>query len=506
MRDLKNKLTSGKNTKNIQTRKGKSFGYQVLGFGAGGTSAPEFIVATGGTITESGNFRIHTFTGNGTFTVCSISESACAAARNNVSYLVVAGGASGGESPVSGGGGGAGGFREYRAPLSGCYAVSPLNGNPGGTSITVTAQAYPIAVGGGGPGGSGPCNTGNSGGVSTFACVTSAGGGGGAAYGCQPANAAGPGGSGGGGQGAAPTVPGGTGNTPPTTPPQGNNGGPAGGNPSNYANAGGGGGATAVGTPVTGNYPGGGPGGDGGAGATTSISASPTAYAGGGGGSADNRIASRAGGTGGTGGGGNGGGPNNPGTTAGADNTGGGGGGEKSTGPNQGPAGSGGSGIVIIRYQYQQENNMAHFAKISETNEVLTVNVVDNKDVLNADGVEDETVGQQYLEQHNNWPAHLWIQTSYNTQGNVHKNGGTPFRGNYAGIGNTWDEDNQIFWRKKPYPSWVKHIASASWKSPIGDVPALTAEQISQNEAETNMWYYVWNEDNQSWDLTDRNA
>jgi hypothetical protein len=149
---------------------------------------------------------------------------------------------------------------------------------------------------------------------------------------------------------------------------------------------------------------------------------------------------------------------------------------------------------------------MAHFAKISETNEVLTVNVVDNKDVLNADGVEDETVGQQYLEQHSNWPAHLWIQTSYNTQGNVHKNGGTPFRGNYAGIGNTWDEDNQIFWRKKPYPSWVKHIASASWKSPIGDVPALTAEQISQNEAETNMWYYVWNEDNQSWDLTDRNA
>jgi len=255
MRDLKNKLTSGKNTKNIQTRKGKSFGYQVLGFGAGGTAAPEFIVATGGTITQSGNFRIHTFTGNGTFTVCSISESACAAARNNVSYLVVAGGASGGESPVSGGGGGAGGFREYRAPLSGCYAVSPLNGNPGGTSITVTAQAYTIAVGGGGPGGGCTgCNPGNNGAVSTFACVTSTGGGGGGAY-----SAGDPGGSGGGGQNAAPTGAGGTGNTPPTTPPQGNNGGPAGGNPSNYANAGGGGGATATGTPVTGNYPGGGP-------------------------------------------------------------------------------------------------------------------------------------------------------------------------------------------------------------------------------------------------------
>jgi hypothetical protein len=40
----------------------------------------------------------------------------------------------------------------------------------------------------------------------------------------------------------------------------------------------------------------------------------------------------------------------------------------------------------------------------------------------------------------------------------IHKIGGTPFRGNYAGIGYTWDEDNQIFWPKKPYPSWVKHL------------------------------------------------
>ena len=57
---------------------------------------------------------------------------------------------------------------------------------------------------------------------------------------------------------------------------------------------------------------------------------------------------------------------------------------------------------------------MAHFAKISETKEVLTVVVLNNEDMLNADGVEDETVGQQYLETHSNWPAHLWIQTSYN--------------------------------------------------------------------------------------------
>jgi hypothetical protein len=101
----------------------------------------------------------------------------------------------------------------------------------------------------------------------------------------------------------------------------------------------------------------------------------------------------------------------------------------------------------------------------------------------------------------------MWIQTSYNTSGGTHNNGGTPLRGNYAGIGYTWDEDDQIFWPKKPYASWVKHNASASWKSPIGDAPALTAEQESQNTAETHRWSYVWNEsahqaDNTTgWDL-----
>ena len=146
---------------------------------------------------------------------------------------------------------------------------------------------------------------------------------------------------------------------------------------------------------------------------------------------------------------------------------------------------------------------MAHFAKISETNEILSVVVVNNNDILNADGVEDETVGQQYLETHNNWPAQMWIQTSYNTSGGTHSGGGTALRGNYAGIGYTWDEDDQIFWPKKPHASWVKHIESASWKSPIGDAPALTAEQTSQIEAKTHEWYYNWNEANTTWDLTD---
>ena len=151
---------------------------------------------------------------------------------------------------------------------------------------------------------------------------------------------------------------------------------------------------------------------------------------------------------------------------------------------------------------------MAHFAKLGVNGKVIQVLTMDNDKMLNADGVEDEAVGQQWLERHNNWPAQMWIQTSYNTYQNKHRSGddSKAFRGNYAGIGHTWDEDNQIFWGKSPYASWVKDIATATWKSPIGDAPALTAEQTSQNEAGTHSWRYHWNESGQSWDLTDERA
>ena len=147
---------------------------------------------------------------------------------------------------------------------------------------------------------------------------------------------------------------------------------------------------------------------------------------------------------------------------------------------------------------------MAHFAKIGMNGKVLQVLTLEDDKILNADGVEDESVGQQYLEFHNNWPAQMWIQTSYNTYSNKHSSGDNSkaFRGNYAGIGSTWDEDNQIFWFKKPYPSWVKHIDSASWKSPIGDSPELSAEEQSQDDAGTHKWVYNWDEDNQTWDIT----
>jgi len=146
---------------------------------------------------------------------------------------------------------------------------------------------------------------------------------------------------------------------------------------------------------------------------------------------------------------------------------------------------------------------MTHFAKISETNEVLTVHVVDNKDVLNADGVEDETVGQAYLEKHNNWPAQMWIQTSYNTRGGKHYDNKTgelsdeskALRGNYAGIGYTWDKDNNLFYPKKPYASWVLNTTDAQWHSPIGDAP----DDLTDEE-KTAATHYQWNEDSKSWD------
>ena len=156
---------------------------------------------------------------------------------------------------------------------------------------------------------------------------------------------------------------------------------------------------------------------------------------------------------------------------------------------------------------------MAHFAKITDTNEVLAVHTLTNANTEDSNGVETESIGQAYLEKHSNWPAAMWIQTSYNTQANKHytdnvlsEDQSKAFRGNQAIPGGTWDPDNNIFWNPSPSPSWIKHVETASWKPPIGDAPALTAEQESQNTALTHNWIYAWNESNQSWDLTDTKA
>lgn len=149
---------------------------------------------------------------------------------------------------------------------------------------------------------------------------------------------------------------------------------------------------------------------------------------------------------------------------------------------------------------------MAHFAKIGLNSKVIAVHGLDNNKMLNGSGQEDETVGVQELTRIHGWP--LWVQTSYNTRGNKYYNtNGTEgdqtkkLRGNYAGIGYLWDEENNLFFPPKPYASWLKYNAEARWRSPIGDAPALTAEQTSQNTANTHRWSYNWNEGAQSWDI-----
>ena len=309
---------------------------------------PAYVAATGGTITTCGDYKIHTFTGPGTFCV---SCGGNVVGSTTVDYLVVAGGGGGGSgnpgSGEGGGGGGAGGYRESSGTASGSYTASPLGS--GVSALPVSVTGYPITVGGGGSGESSPgCGVSptRSGNNSVFSTITSAaGGGGGTRSFSTPIDIAqgAAGGSGGGGAYNGPGsagAPGGNGNTPPVSPPQGNNGGSRGtpGSPNIGCGAGGGGGgATAVGANAGTQV-----GGNGGAGATSSINGTPTTRAGGGGGGGNSTQ-----GTGGPGGGGNGANPSA--ATAGTANTGGGGGGGFSGNASKG----GGSGIVIIRYKFQ---------------------------------------------------------------------------------------------------------------------------------------------------------
>ena len=298
---------------------------------------PPFVTATGGTITESGNCKIHTFTGPGTFTV---NNTAICSANNQVSYMVVAGGGGGG-GKCAGGGGGAGGFREDKSPVT-PYTASPLEG--AGT-INVTATAFPITVGGGGNAGTNPCAPGTPGSNSIFSTITAAGGGGGASFSKNGAPLAG--GSGGGDGGRCGEA-GGSGNTPPVSPPQGNNGGASipGNSPPAIDSAGGGGGASAVGSNGTSGCAG-----NGGPGVTSSITGSPVAYSGGGGGGIEDSGGTV--GAGGSGGGGAGGKSSSLSGIAGTTNTGGGGGGAGQVETGTGSGAGGGSGIVIIRYKFQ---------------------------------------------------------------------------------------------------------------------------------------------------------
>lgn len=112
---------------------------------------------------------------------------------------------------------------------------------------------------------------------------------------------------------------------------------------------------------------------------------------------------------------------------------------------------------------------MGHFAKV--TDGIVTQVIVAEPEFF--DTFVDSSPGQ-------------WIQTSYNTRGGVHTNGGTPLRKNYAGIGYSYDAQRDAFIPPKPYPSWTLDDQTCLWNAPV----AMPTEGGP----------YQWNEQTQSWD------
>ena len=132
---------------------------------------------------------------------------------------------------------------------------------------------------------------------------------------------------------------------------------------------------------------------------------------------------------------------------------------------------------------------MASFAKI-ENNIVITVESVVNEVLKDSNGIEQEQLGIDFLRTLYNEPNAVWKQTSYNTIGGVHSNGGTPFRKNHAGIDYTYDSQRDAFIPPKPYNSWILNEQTCLWEAPV-------AYPVDSNI--NNM--YKWNEEILNWEL-----
>jgi hypothetical protein len=132
---------------------------------------------------------------------------------------------------------------------------------------------------------------------------------------------------------------------------------------------------------------------------------------------------------------------------------------------------------------------MASFAKIGLNGKVIAVHSVVNEVLHDSNGIEREDIGIDFLTKLHGWA--IWKQTSYNTHGGIHDNGGTPLRKNHAGIGYTYDEDRDAFIPKKPFNSWILNEQTCLWESPI---------PYPQDNNQ-----YNWNEQNKSWDLIEDN-
>ena len=130
---------------------------------------------------------------------------------------------------------------------------------------------------------------------------------------------------------------------------------------------------------------------------------------------------------------------------------------------------------------------MASFAKIGLNNKVIEVQSVANEVLHDSNGVEQEVNGIDFLTKLTGWS--IWKQTSYNTFGGVHNNGGTPLRKNHAGIGFTYDEDKDAFISPKPFASWTLNEATCLWDPPV----------VKPDDGQR----YSWNEETQQWDLNE---
>ena len=128
---------------------------------------------------------------------------------------------------------------------------------------------------------------------------------------------------------------------------------------------------------------------------------------------------------------------------------------------------------------------MASFAKIGLNSKVIEVLSVHNDVLKDAEGIEQEVLGIDFLTKLTGWS--IWKQTSYNTHGGVHTLDGTPLRKNHAGIGYTYDEDKDAFIPKQPYPSWTLNEDTCHWEAPS-----------ARPDDDKN---YTWNEETTSWDL-----
>jgi len=127
---------------------------------------------------------------------------------------------------------------------------------------------------------------------------------------------------------------------------------------------------------------------------------------------------------------------------------------------------------------------MAHFAQIDENSKVIQVIVVDTRDTSTADGIEKESIGVAFCER---LIGGTWIKTSYNTQAGVHTQGGDPLRGNYAGVGYTYDSTHDVFYPPQPFPSWTISAPTWTWMAPV---PMPNDDKS-----------YEWNEDAKNWDI-----